>query len=135
MAKTAFATHCGTYQYTRLPFGLKNATATCQRALYMVLARYRRKSCFVYTDDVIVFLKSFYEHLMHFKEVFNALSKSGITLKPSKCSAFSQEDDYLGHRVAPGRLEVVLKNTEPLKRRPYPTTQTDLRSFLRLCNV
>ena len=72
---------------------------------------------------------------MHVKEVFRALSMSDITLKPSKCSLFSQAVDYLGHRVTPGRFEVALKNTEPLKRCPYPTTQTDLRSFLGLCNV
>ena len=69
-AKTAFTTHCGTYQYTRMPFGLKNAPATFQRALDMVLAGYRWKSCLVYIDDVIVFSKSFDEHLVHVKEVF-----------------------------------------------------------------
>ena len=26
--KTTFTTHCGTYRYTRMPFGLKNAPAT-----------------------------------------------------------------------------------------------------------
>ena len=134
-AKTAFTAHCGTYQYTRMPFGLKNAPATFQRAWNMILAGYRWKTCLVYIDDVIVFSKTFNEHLAHVREVFAALSRSGITLKPSKCTLFSQTVDYLGHRVAPGRLEVAMKNTEPLKRCPFPTTQTDLRSFLGLCNV
>ena len=35
----------------------------------------------------------------------------------------------------PGRLAVATKNTEPLKHCPYPETQSDLRSFIGLCNV
>ena len=96
---------------------------------------FRWKSCIVYIDDLIVFSNTFDDHLLHVEEFFNALSKAGVTLKPSKCTLFSQTVDYLGHRVTPGKLSVAMKNTEPLRRRPYPKTQSELRSFLGLCNV
>ena len=51
--KTAFTAHCGTYRYVRMPFGLKNAPATFQRALDLILAGFRWKSCIVYIDDVL----------------------------------------------------------------------------------
>ena len=133
--KTAFTAHCGTYRYTRMPFGLKNAPATFQRALDLILAGYRWQSCIVYIDDVIVFSQSFEEHLEHVRDIFKALSAAGVTLKPSKCHLFAQTVDYLGHKVSPGRLEVAIKNTEPLKKCLYPSTQSHLRSFLGLCNV
>jgi len=38
MPKTAFTCHCGTYQCTRLPFGLCNAPATFQRAIDVILS-------------------------------------------------------------------------------------------------
>ena len=58
----------------------------------------------MYIDDVIVFSSSFVEHLAHMREIFEALAKSSITLKPSKCTLFSQTVDYLGHRVTPWHL-------------------------------
>ena len=118
-----------------MPFGLKNAPETFQHALDMILAGYCWKTCLVYIDEVIVFSNTFKEYLAPVHEVFAALSGSVITLKPSKCILFSQTVDYLGHRVTPSRLEVAIRNTEPLKRYPFPTTQTELRSFLGLCNV
>jgi hypothetical protein len=43
--------------------------------------------------------------------------------------------DYLGHVIRPWQLSVAEKNTAALKVTKYPTTQTELRSFLGLCNV
>jgi hypothetical protein len=43
--------------------------------------------------------------------------------------------DYLGHVIRPGRLEVAEKNTAALKETMFRKTQTELKSFLGLCNV
>ncbi len=43
--------------------------------------------------------------------------------------------DYLGHRSTPGRLEVALKRKDALEGFRFPTTQTQVRSFLGICNV
>ena len=53
--KTTFTTHCGTFRYTRMPFALKNAPATFQQALDIILSGARWQICLVYLDDVIVF--------------------------------------------------------------------------------
>eukprot|EP00171_Calliarthron_tuberculosum_P018627 IDg18627t1 len=56
--KTAFCSYEGLHQFNRMPFGLLNAPASFQRALDIILARYKWKTCLVYLDDVIVFSKN-----------------------------------------------------------------------------
>lgn len=108
--KTTFTCHCGTYQCKRLPFGLCNAPATFQRAMDMILAGVRWQICLVYLDDIIVFSRSPEEHIGHLGQVFKLLADAGVSLKASKCHLFTQEVEYLGHVVRPGRLSVNEKN-------------------------
>ena len=132
---TTFTCHCGLYQCTRLPFGLCNAPATFQRAIDMILAGVKWQYALVYLDDIIVFSRTAEEHISHLDKVFTLLSEAGVTLKPSKCHLFSNEVEYLGHVVRPGRISVNEKNLKAIRRANFPQTQTQLRSFLGMCNV
>jgi hypothetical protein len=89
----------------------------------------------VYLDDVIVFSPSRKDHLPHVAEALTLLGDAGLSLKLKKCHFFSETVDYIGHVIRPGRSGVAEKNTLALRTAPYPRTQTDLRSFLGLCNV
>ena len=133
--KTTFTSHYGIYRFLRLPFGLRNAPATFQRAIDIILSGVKWKTCLVYLDDVIVFSKSKKDHLAHVAEALTLLGNAGLSLKLKKCHFFAEAVDYLGHVIRPGRLGVAEKNTTALKTAPLPRTQTELRSFLGLCNV
>ncbi len=61
--KTTFTSHFATYRFKRMPFGLKNAPATFQRAIDIILAGVKWQHCLVYLDDVIAFSKSMESHL------------------------------------------------------------------------
>ena len=61
--KTAFMSYLGTFRYTRMPFGLRNASATFQRALDIFLSGVRWQSCLIYLEDVTVFSRNTDEHL------------------------------------------------------------------------
>ena len=56
-----------------MPFGLKNALAEFQRTMEDILGEYRDKIVTPYLDDLIVFSKSFEEHLEHLKLVLHRL--------------------------------------------------------------
>ena len=133
--KTSFVCHAGQYQYVRMPFGLTNAPATFQRALDVILSKFKWKTCLVYIDDIIIFSKTVDEHITHVDEVLSALRSSGVTLKIKKCRFFSDSVEYLGHIIRPGRLEVDNANTRSLRDAKPPTSKTEIRSFLGLCNV
>ena len=135
MDKTTFTSHEGTYRFRRMPFGLRNAPATFQRTVDIVLSGLTWKSCLVYLDDIIIYSKTMNAHVGHLDEVLTLLGTAGLSLKLAKCFFFKDTVDYLGHVIRPGKLAVAVKNTDSLRSALPPTTQTELRSFLGLCNV
>lgn len=132
---TTFTCHAGCHQVCRIPFGLCIAPATFQRAVDILLAKFRWKTCLVYLDDIIVFSNSLVDHLKHVEEVMRVLCDSKVTLKLPKCTFSAQSVDYLGHRFHPGKLEVASKNLKALEGFKEPRNHTQLRSFIVLCNV
>jgi RNase H-like domain found in reverse transcriptase len=48
---------------------------------------------------------------------------------------FKETVNYIGHVICPGKLAVAANNTRALREEKPPTTQTEIRSFLGLCNV
>jgi transposase InsO family protein len=133
--KTTFTSHEGLFRFKRMPFGLMNAPATFQRVVDMTLSGLNWKICLVYLDDIIVFSPSYEEHIRDLDIVLGRLYGAGLSLKLKKCFFFKETVNYLGHVIQPGKLAVATKNTEALKHAKAPTTLTELRSFLGLCNV
>ena len=76
--KSAFTTHRGLFEFTRMPFGLCNAPATFQRLMQAILAGLEGTSCFVYLDDILVVSDTFEDHLKHLSEVFMRLRRAGL---------------------------------------------------------
>ncbi len=133
--KTAFVSHCGQFQWKDMPFGLTNAPGTFQRAADIILISQKWKTCLVYLDDIIVFSEDFESHKRHVAEIITLLKDAGLSLKLRKCKFFSRTVDYLGHVIRHGKLAVAEKNTAAIKQASYPTTRTQMRSFLGMCNV
>ncbi len=133
--KTAFVTHDGLYEYLRMPFGLRNAPASFQRALNIILAGFNWQTCLVYIDDIIIYSKTAEAHLKDVESILEALTQAGVSLKFKKCLFFTDSVRYLGHIVRPGTLEIDQSHVKSLKGARAPRTPTELRSFLGFTNV
>jgi len=133
--ETAFVCHEGAYQYKRMPFGLTNASATIQRALDIILSGVKWQSCFIYLDDVIVYSKTEREHVGLVDRFLRLLRDAEMTLRLPKCRFFRKTVAYLGHEIKLGRLAVMDAHTRALREARFPTTRTQVRSFVGICNV
>ena len=74
MEKTSFSTEWGTYCYRVMPFGLKNARATYQRAAATTLFHdMMHKDVEVYVDDMIVKSRYKADHLAALRRFFERI--------------------------------------------------------------
>ena len=128
--KTSFVCHRGLFQFKRMPFGLCNSPAVFQRLMNHVLAPFIGKSVMVYLDDIVIFSKSPQEHEAHTAEVFEAIQKAGLTVKPSKCEFSKPEVRLLGYIVSGQGIRSDPEKTKAIAEMAPPTDVKGVRSFL-----
>ncbi len=129
--KTAFVTPMGKYQFTRMPFGLRNAPSTFQRLMDLVLCGAEQFAA-PYIDDVLVYSTSWSAHLTHLEAVMSRLHSAGLTVKPSKCLWAQSQVEYLGYLVGNGTVAVPEARVKAIRDYKLPVTKADLKSFLGL---
>ncbi|RVW87897.1 Retrovirus-related Pol polyprotein from transposon 17.6 [Vitis vinifera] len=128
MEKTAFITEWGTYCYRVMPFGLKNAGATYQRAATTLFHDMMHRDVEVYVDDMIVKSRGRADHLDALERFFERIRKFRLRLNPKKCTfgvtsgkllawAYSSER---GIEVDPDKIKAILDM-------PVPKTEKEIR--------
>lgn len=128
--KTAFTSHRGLFEFRVLPFGLCNAPATFERLMEFVLAGLIGTSCLVYLDDIVVFSRTFEEHISRLTEVLTRLRQAGLKLKPGKCFLFRREIVYLGHVVSKEGIATDPSKTAAMDKYPPPKNVQELKQFI-----
>lgn len=124
----------GLFHFKVMPFGLSNAPTTFQNAMEIILRPVLGKFVYVYLDDILVYSKSFEEHLVHLEEVFNLLLAAGLKLNWTKCSFLKPYVDYLGHIIGQGEIRVSGKKVSAIAEIVAPKTVKQVRSFLGMVN-
>lgn len=100
----------------------------------MVLAGVQWSSCLVYLGDVIIIGKTFKEHLMNLREVFNRLRGAGFKLKPNKCDFCCKQVVFLGHIVSEDGVRTDPTKTDKVAQWPVPKMKWEVQRFLGLAN-
>ena len=128
--KTAFTTPFGFYEYTRMPMGLASAPATFQRRMQVTMSDFAFQFLLVYLDDLLVYSKTFDEHMEHRERLLQRVTETGLKLKASKCQFLRREVTYLGHTISADGVSCESGKVKCVQNWPTPTTTTELRSFL-----
>ena len=88
--------------------------------------------CLIYLDDLIVFSWMAEEHLQQLHVVFDHLQEYNLKLKPSKCSLFKEEINYLAHQVSKRGIQPSNTNLKAIAECALLQTYTEIRAFLGL---
>ncbi|WVZ18576.1 hypothetical protein V8G54_005898 [Vigna mungo] len=131
VAKTAFRTHQGHYEFLVMPFGLMNAPATSQSIMNSLLRPYLRKWVLVFFDDILIYSPSWEDHLKHLGSVMQILERDGWVANQKKCDFGRRKIHYLGHQIFEG-VEMDDEKIKAVRGWEEPRNLKALRGFLGL---
>ena len=132
VAKTAITTPFGLFEFTRMPFGLRNAAQTFQRFMDQVLRGL--DFCYVYVDDFLIASHTPEEHKEHLRTALQRFNQYGILINPAKCVFGVKELHFLGHHVTQHGVSPLPERIQVIRDFPQPRTLRQLREFLGLVN-
>ena len=115
VVKRTFQTLIGNFHYTVMPFGLKNAGATYQRAMIAIFHDRMHKEIEDYMDDIVVKSKTRGDHLAILRKVFERCQLYKLHMNPLKCAFRVTAGKFLGfliHRrgidVDPSKVQAII---------------------------
>lgn len=127
--KTAFVTHAGLYEFNVMPFGLTNAPSCFQRLMECVLRGLHWKIALIYLDDVLVYLRTFEDHLQHLRLLLERFWNAGLKLKPSKCHFRQKKVRYLGHMISKEGVYPDPEKIPAIQEYPVPRPVKDVDNY------
>ena len=129
--KTAFTVGpLGFWKCERMPFGLTNAPATFQRLMENCMGDLYLIYCLLYLDDIIIFSRTYEEHILRLEAFFEKLKAAGLKLSPSKCHLFKKQIKYLGHIISEDGIAVDPDKISCVKDWPVLKTVSEVQRFV-----
>ncbi|KAG9441417.1 hypothetical protein H6P81_017271 [Aristolochia fimbriata] len=115
---TAFRTPKGIFCYKVMPFGLKNAGATYQRAMQNIFDDFLHKRVECYVDDLVVKTKQRSDHLLDLRAVFERLRRFQLKMNPLKCAFGVTSGKFLGFIVHHRGIEIDQSKIDAIQKMP-----------------
>ncbi|XP_070677037.1 uncharacterized protein [Malus domestica] len=134
--KTAFRCpgHVRAYEYLVMPFGLKNAGATYQRAMNAIFHDLIGQNMEVYIDDIVVKSKTEEQHLTDLRQALTRMMTHKLKMNPKKCAFGVRAGNFLGFMVHQKGVEVDKNKSRAIMESPSPTNKVQLQRLLGKIN-
>lgn len=131
---TSFTTDSGSFQFTRLPFGLSVAPNSFQRMMNFAFQLVAPDRAFLYLDDLIIYGCSVNHHTNNLETKFKTCRDKNLKLNPDKCIFFSDSVTYLGHECTSEGVHLNPAKKEVLEKYPVPINADETKRFVAFAN-
>jgi hypothetical protein len=124
----------GLFEWAVMTFGLKNVSATYQRAMNLIFHDLLRILMEVYIDDVVVKLVGFKEHMADLKLSLERMKKYGLQKNLLKCTFGVTLGRFLGFIVHEHGIQIDPKKIESIGKIREPVCKKDVQKLLGKIN-
>jgi hypothetical protein len=107
-----------------VPFGLATGAQVLTRLLDKVFEKLKFECVYHYLDDVVVYSKTFEEHLEHVWIALDRLRAAELTVKSDKVMFATKQIFFLGHimsaegvRIDPGHTQAIRASPPRMQRK------------------
>ena len=121
IGKTMFRTPFGTFAYTVMPFGLKNAPHTYSHLTAKAFRKLLGETVEAYIDDNATYSDTFDEHMVDLRKTLEATKEAGIHLKAAKCHFCYPEIEFVGHLVGKKGIQTMPDKVKCVQDWPTPS--------------
>lgn len=130
--KTAVMTPNALYEYLFKPYGLKTAGQTFSRFMQIVLGNF--DFVLVYVDDILVFSKTFKQHIEHLEIIFKRLIEFNLSINLNKSEFNKKEVEFLGYTVNCNDIMPSKSRIKVIEDYPLPVKVKHIKKFLGMMN-
>ncbi|MBW0561522.1 hypothetical protein O181_101237 [Austropuccinia psidii MF-1] len=128
-----------TYEYTRMPFGIKNALSHFQRMITIIFQEEILEGCMVvYIDHIVIYSETWEDHVQYIDRVLSKFTPINLKISLKKCNFGQQESLALGHKVSGLSLAIDQNKVAEVLLKPVPKNIKEMQYFLgslyRLCS-
>ncbi|MBW0542982.1 hypothetical protein O181_082697 [Austropuccinia psidii MF-1] len=122
--------HMGIYEYTRIPFGIKNAPDHFQRMRDTIFQEEILEGWMVvYIDDIIIYSETWEDHVEYIDRVLSKCAPINLEISLEKCNFGQQELLDLDHKVTGLLLEIDQNKVAEILQRPVTRNIIEMKSF------
>jgi len=132
--KTAFWTRYKHYEYTVMPFGLKNAPVTFQRLINDTLREYLDDFTITYLNDILIYSDDLEMHHSHVHKILEKLNKRALYVKKSKSKFEAKKIKFLNYIIQSEQIKKNSKKMNAVRNWPSLRQVKKVQAFLRLMN-
>ncbi|MBW0487851.1 hypothetical protein O181_027566 [Austropuccinia psidii MF-1] len=123
--------HMSIYEYTRMPFGIKNAPAHFQRTMDTIFQEEILEGwMIVYINDIIIYSETWEDHLQYIDRVLRKCTPINMKISLKKCNFDQQELLALGHKFSGLSLAIDQNEVAAVLQKTVPKNIKEMQSFL-----